>query len=90
MSDGEPSVKPVSRGRQRATPTNHAELRRRRIEAGLSLEALGRAAGTRRSNLSQIELGRYNAGVDLLPRLAKALGCDPSDLMASDNGSNDN
>lgn len=92
MNAGEPSVKPAAapRGRQRAVPTNHAELRRRRGEAGLSLAALGRLAGTTKTNLSQIELGQYNAGEELLHRLADALGCPVEDLITSDNGNGDN
>lgn len=82
MSHEDPSVKhtPKRRG-PRGIQTNHAELKRLRIAAGLTLDELADRADTSKSFLSQVENERYNAGHALTFRLAAALGCDPAALM---------
>lgn len=87
MSDGDVPVKPgTGRRGPRGIQTNHAELKRRRIAADLTLGELAEAAGSSKTNLSMIERGQYNAGRELLGRLAKALACDPAALMDGDGG----
>lgn len=86
MSHGDRSVNHPARRRGPRTITNHAELKRRRVLAGLTLDELGAKAGATKGHLSDIENDRYNASQPLLTRLAKVLGCDVTDLMASENG----
>jgi len=52
----------------------------RRVEVGISQEALADKAGFARSFLSGIELGSKSATVNSVWRLAIALDCKPSDL----------
>lgn len=49
-------------------------VRARRLEAGLSQEALAFAAGMKRSYLSDLERGTRNPTVRAVGRLADALG----------------
>ncbi|MFG1873351.1 helix-turn-helix domain-containing protein [Sphaerisporangium sp. NPDC049003] len=72
----------TTRERQRPLLQDHAELRRRRLLAGMSQAALARQAGIGVSHASLIESGRRSAGVELLGRLAGVLGCEVGDLMA--------
>ncbi|MFF2522294.1 helix-turn-helix domain-containing protein [Streptomyces liangshanensis] len=66
----------------RAHYQDPAEIRRRRIEAGLSQEALGARAGYSKGHVSLVERGISGASAQALARLAAALGCEVSDLMA--------
>lgn len=52
----------------------------RRVEVGVSQEALADKAGFARSFLSGIELGTRMPTTMSVWRLAQALGCKPSDL----------
>lgn len=52
---------------------NLRELRRKR---GLSQEALADIAGIDRTYVSSLERARYSASVDLIERLANALGVE--------------
>lgn len=62
-------------------------LRRLRVERGLSQEALAVDAGVDRSYVSGLERGAFNPTVDVLDRLAAALGGDASAfLLAPDAG----
>ena len=58
-------------------------VRRTRELLGLSQEALADAAGIDRSHLGKIERGERNVTLLNVARIAKALGCKPSDLLAS-------
>lgn len=85
MSQASPPVNtpPGRRGPQ--TETNHRELRRQRIRAGLTLEELaGLAQPCSKNHLSQVENDKVNASQPLLRRLANALGCDITDLLADE------
>lgn len=53
-----------------------------RHSIGLSQEALALAADVDRSYLSQIELAKFSASLDVLERLAAALQVDPSALFS--------
>lgn len=48
---------------------------------GLSQRKLALMAGTNQTHLWQIETGRINVGIDLLQRLASALGVQVRDLI---------
>lgn len=52
----------------------------RRVEVGISQEALADKAKVARSFLSAVELGSKNASIMSVWQLAEALNCQPSDL----------
>lgn len=56
-------------------------IRRLRLAAGLSQEALADAAGLDRTYVSALERSRYAVTVDVLERLALALDVDPAELI---------
>ncbi len=51
-----------------------ASIRSMRMRRGLSLEQLAQKAGITRANLTSIEAGKYSAGLDVLNKIANALG----------------
>src|SRR5260221_11991302 len=63
------------------TPVVGANLRRLRVKRGLSLERLARASGVSRAMLSQIELGQSTPTINLLWKIACALGVTFSTLI---------
>lgn len=76
-----------------ASPINHRErvgkeIKRLRIEQGLTQAELGEKAGIHGSHITRIEAGRYSVSFDILQRIAAALGCnvafieDNDDLLA--------
>lgn len=87
MSENDPRVKHTPRRRgPRGIQTNHAELKRRRLAANLTLDELAEQAGSSKSFLSQVENDRFNAGIDLLHRIAAVLDCPVEDLMNGTGG----
>ncbi len=56
-------------------------LRRLRVARGISQEALAVDAGVDRTYVSGIERGSFNPTVEVLERLATALGCDVAELF---------
>jgi transcriptional regulator with XRE-family HTH domain len=56
-------------------------LRRKRREAGLSQEELAHRAGIDRTYISSLERSVYNAGIDVVDRLARELGLEAVDLL---------
>ena len=50
-----------------------AQLRK---EKGLSLRQLSEQCGVTFQNINKIESGRYNVGIDILGRIADALGVE--------------
>jgi transcriptional regulator with XRE-family HTH domain len=56
-------------------------LRKMRIEKGLSQEALADLAGLHRTYIGSVERGERNISIDNIERLAKALGCRVTDLL---------
>ena len=56
-------------------------VRRLRLEAGLSQEALGVEAGLDRTYVSGIERGIRNPTLKIISRLANALGASPAQLL---------
>jgi DNA-binding XRE family transcriptional regulator/molybdate-binding protein len=61
----------------------NAELRRRRVEAGLSQTQLARAAGLSRQLVSAVESGRHVPGVAAALALAASLGATVEDLFGA-------
>lgn len=59
---------------------NHArqeiasQLRQVRREQGMTQERLAEKVGTRKSNISRLESGRYNPSLDFLEKVAGGLG----------------
>lgn len=46
-----------------------------RVQKGLTVRELAEASGVHYSNIAKIENGRYNVSVDILGKVADALGC---------------
>ena len=49
------------------------ELRQKR---GVSTYQLAEMTGLKQPNIARIESGRYSTGIDVLSKIASALGCD--------------
>jgi transcriptional regulator with XRE-family HTH domain len=83
MSDSQP---PSGTGEAHASaaPKLHdpEKLRRKRIEAGLNQTDLAQVTGIQQSHLSKLERGASNTTAKSLARIAKALGCTVTDLLA--------
>ena len=58
-----------------------AALRKKRLEAGLDQAQLAEMCGTDRPAITHYERGDYGCRIGMLHKLAKSLGCDPSELM---------
>ncbi len=56
-------------------------VRRLRKERDLSQEELANAARLHQAEISKIESAKLSTGLDVLQRLAKALGTRPADLL---------
>lgn len=56
-------------------------IRKARRSAGLSQEELADKAGIDRTYVSALERSKYAATVDMIERLAGALGVEPSELL---------
>lgn len=56
-------------------------LRRLRMATGLSQEELAARAGLHRTYVSSVERGQRNVSLDNIFALARALGCDPQELI---------
>jgi transcriptional regulator with XRE-family HTH domain len=64
------------------TPILGANLRRLRIRRGLSLERLAKASGVSRAMLGQIELGQSTPTINVVWKIARALGVPFSALIS--------
>ena len=58
-------------------------LRQRRVAIGVSQERLGELSGLDRTYISGIERGVRNPTIDSLSRIAEALECELSELLAA-------
>ncbi|MFT3767735.1 MAG: helix-turn-helix domain-containing protein [Minicystis sp.] len=65
------------------TPVVGSNLRRLRVKRGLSLERLSRASSVSRAMLGQIELGQSTPTINVLWKIARALGVPFSALITS-------
>jgi transcriptional regulator with XRE-family HTH domain len=63
------------------TPVVGRNLRRLRTKRGLALERLSRTSGVSRAMLSQVELGRSTPTINVLWKIARALGVPFSALI---------
>jgi len=61
-------------------------LRRIRIETGLSQEELAYRAKLHRTYISSVERGKRNVSIENIYAIAKALGVDATDLLANPLG----
>ena len=52
-----------------------AELQTIRVQKGLTVRELGDMCGMQHSSIVKIENGKYNVSVDILGKVADALGC---------------
>ncbi|MBW8872632.1 MAG: helix-turn-helix transcriptional regulator, partial [Leifsonia sp.] len=59
-------------------------IRHFRTRRGMTLDALGAAAGVAASQLSLIENGKREPRISLLSALASALGVQPADLLSAE------
>jgi transcriptional regulator with XRE-family HTH domain len=57
-------------------------VREVRHERGWTQEQLAFEAGVKRAYLSEVENGQRNVSLDMVEKLAQALGVGPHDLMA--------
>ncbi|MCA8323798.1 helix-turn-helix domain-containing protein [Burkholderia cepacia] len=58
-------------------------IRARRLELDVSQETLAHIAGIDRSHMGKIERGERNVTLLNLVKIARALSCRPSDLLAA-------
>lgn len=65
------------------TPVVGGNLRRLRVKRGLSLEKLSRASAVSRAMLGQIELGQSTPTINVLWKIARALGVPFSALISN-------
>ena len=61
------------------------KLTQARLEKGLSQAQLARLIGTQRSNICRIESGAQNLSLDMMIRIAEALGKDLNILLEERN-----
>ncbi|HGM8445163.1 TPA: helix-turn-helix transcriptional regulator [Pseudomonas aeruginosa] len=61
-----------------------SNVRRRRLELGLSQEELAEAAGVHRTYVGMLERGEKNVTIYNIERIAIALGVRPSALLEGD------
>ena len=85
LHEAEPSY-PFFRGR--ATRAKKAQeigttIRKIRIEKGVTQQALARAAGMIRANLSRIEASKHRPTLETIERIATALKVPVADLIAA-------
>ena len=66
-----------------------ANLKRHRRAAGWSQEELAHRAGIDRTYISSIERRVYSAGVEVIDRLARALGLEAADLLRKQDAGGD-
>lgn len=56
-------------------------IKQRRVEAGYTQRTFAPIAGTNQSYLWKVEAGRVNASIEMLCRIADALGTTVGDLI---------
>lgn len=79
VNSGEPAV--VTLAYSWGTLVRLTRLRRRRLERGLTLQALAELVGLSRKSLGYIERGEREPRPGNITKLADALDCRPVDLM---------
>ncbi|MET9122932.1 helix-turn-helix transcriptional regulator [Streptomyces sp. NPDC004528] len=67
------------------TPIDPQRLTRRRVEKGLSQNALAELIGVTKQQVSAVSLGKANFSPETLAKVAKALDCEIADLLPEDD-----
>jgi|WetSurSiteA1Bulk_404760.scaffolds.fasta_scaffold479401_1 transcriptional regulator with XRE-family HTH domain len=60
-------------------------IKARRVELGITQEALADSIGTSQSYVSQLEKGRESPNLEMLAKLADALGTQPDILVRGES-----
>ena len=71
----------VKRSRAPELSQDPRRLKRKRLEAGLTMREAARDSGCSLGIISELENGNCSAGVKTLRQLAQAYGCQIADLM---------
>lgn len=71
-------------GRKTAREVFASNLRRLRLNKGLSQEALAERAGLHRTYVGSVERGERNISIDNMDRLARALDVELIELIKED------
>lgn len=66
------------------TPVDPQRLTRRRVERGLSQNALAKAIGASKQLVSAVSLGRASFSPEMLAKVAEVLQCEIADLLPVD------
>lgn len=82
--------RPIQRGRPAGATTFEAEparafgeaVRALRTERGVAQEALAHLAGVERSHMGKVERGEHMPTLALILKIARALECSSTELMA--------
>lgn len=82
-----PKSAPPGAAAAELAPLVGANLRRLRVERGLSMEKLSRASGVSRAMLGQIELNQSTPTINVLWKVARALEVPFSALISEPTGS---
>lgn len=80
MAISQKTLKAKSEAQQKLVANS---LRKIRIEAGLSQEALAQRAGIDRKTINRIENGHFSPTLDTITRLSLVLKIAPSNLLGS-------
>lgn len=72
------------RNKQNVGMLNH--IKELRLNRNMTLEGLTKAVGTTNQQIHHLESGKRRLTLDWMQKLAKALKCDPADLIASVSG----
>jgi transcriptional regulator with XRE-family HTH domain len=75
------SVKTLKESQQNRKQLGLA-IRRHREEMGVSQEGLAEIIGCHRNYVGYLERGEQNVTIDMLARVAKAVGCTVTDLVS--------
>ncbi len=70
------------KGSQRNRKQLGFAIRRRRETMGVSQEGLAEIIGCHRNYVGYLERGEQNVTIDMLARVAKAVGCTVTDLVS--------
>lgn len=68
-----------------ARVTFSKNLKKLRLEKGISQESLADLAGLHRTYIGSVERGERNISIDNMERIAQALGCAIADLLVREN-----
>jgi transcriptional regulator with XRE-family HTH domain len=58
-----------------------ANMRQRRLKLEMTQKTLGERIGVERPRVTEIEQGRHEPRLELIARIAKALGMNPAEML---------